>query len=96
VHIHVRQSGSWSEQFSLLFRDYLRARSEAASAYSKLKHQLAAEHHANREVYTETKGPIVWAVMRAATDWSQSIGWKPGPSDARSSSASRMWPNNRS
>jgi len=82
VHIHVRQSGSWSEQFSLLFRDYLRTHSEAASAYSKLKHRLAAEHHANREAYTEAKGPFIWTLMRAATDWSQSIGWESGESDA--------------
>ena len=25
VHIHFRKEGSWSEQFALLFRDYLRA-----------------------------------------------------------------------
>ena len=82
VHLQVRQSGSWGEQFSLLFRDYLRTHSEEASAYSKLKHRLAAEHHANREAYVEANGPFIWTVMRAATDWSQSVGWKPGTSDA--------------
>ena len=25
THIHVRQRGSWAEQFALLFRDYLRS-----------------------------------------------------------------------
>ena len=38
VHIHVRQSGSWGEQFSLLFRDYMRTHPEDAAAYSELKH----------------------------------------------------------
>jgi GrpB-like predicted nucleotidyltransferase (UPF0157 family) len=30
THIHVRRLGSWSEQFALLFRDYLRANPEDA------------------------------------------------------------------
>src|SRR5262249_11057136 len=28
THIHVRRAGSWSEQFALLFRDYLRTHPE--------------------------------------------------------------------
>jgi|SRR5579864_7112376 hypothetical protein len=36
----------------------------------------------NREAYAAAKGPFIWTVMQAATDWSQSIGWEPGPSDA--------------
>lgn len=82
VHIHVRQSGSWGEQFSLLFRDYLRAHSEDAAAYSKLKHRLAREHCANRQAYTDAKSPFIWTVMRAATEWAQATGWQPGASDA--------------
>lgn len=82
IHIHVRQSGSWGEQFSLLFRDYLRAHSEDAAAYSELKHRLAREHTTNRQAYTDAKGPFIWTVMRAATEWAQATGWQPGVSDA--------------
>jgi GrpB-like predicted nucleotidyltransferase (UPF0157 family) len=82
IHIHVRQSGSWGEQFSLLFRDYLRTHSEHAVAYSELKHRLAVEHRADRQAYVAAKGPFIWTVMRAATEWSQATGWQPGPSDA--------------
>jgi GrpB-like predicted nucleotidyltransferase (UPF0157 family) len=82
VHIHVRQSGSWGEQFSLLFRDYLRKHSEDAVTYSELKHRLASEHCTNRQAYTDAKGPFIWTVMRAATEWAQATGWQPGISDA--------------
>jgi GrpB-like predicted nucleotidyltransferase (UPF0157 family) len=37
THIHVRRAGSFSEQFPLLFRDYLRAYSDDAAAYDRLK-----------------------------------------------------------
>ena len=82
VHIHVRQSGSWGEQFSLLFRDYLRVHLEDAAAYSELKHRLAREHSANRQAYTDAKSPFIWTVMRTATEWAQATGWQPGLSDA--------------
>ena len=82
VHIHVRQSGSWGEQFSLLFRDYLRTHSADAVTYSELKHRLAIEHCTNRQAYVDAKGPFIWTVMRAATEWSQATGWQPGISDA--------------
>jgi len=82
VHIHVRQSGSWGEQFSLLFRDYMRNHPDDAAAYSDLKHRLAAEHRTNRQAYVDAKGPFIWAVMRAASEWAQATGWQPGISDA--------------
>jgi GrpB-like predicted nucleotidyltransferase (UPF0157 family) len=82
VHIHVRQSGSWGEQFSLLFRDYMRTHPEDAAAYNELKHRLAGAHRTNRQAYVDAKGPFIWTVMRAATEWSQATGWQPGISDA--------------
>jgi GrpB-like predicted nucleotidyltransferase (UPF0157 family) len=78
VHIHVRQSGSWGEQFSLLFRDYMRRHPEDAAAYSALKYRLAAEHRTNRQAYVDAKGPFIWTVMRTATEWSQATGWQLG------------------
>ncbi|MEM7287166.1 MAG: GrpB family protein, partial [Actinomycetota bacterium] len=41
THIHVRRAGSFSEQFGLLFREYLRAHASRAEAYAALKRSLA-------------------------------------------------------
>jgi GrpB-like predicted nucleotidyltransferase (UPF0157 family) len=82
THIHVRQAGSWAEQFALLFRDYLRAHPEDRDRYAALKHRLAKEFRDDRHAYTEAKIPFIWAVMSRADRWSQDVGWVPGPSDA--------------
>ena len=37
THIHVRQAGSWAEQFALLFRDYIRTHQEDALLYAELE-----------------------------------------------------------
>jgi GrpB-like predicted nucleotidyltransferase (UPF0157 family) len=82
THIHVRQHGSWSEQFALLFRDFLRCHSQQASEYAALKLALIQEDTHDRRGYTEAKGPAIWAIMRQASDWSQEVGWEPGSTDA--------------
>lgn len=81
THIHVRRAGSWSEQFSLLFRDYLRAHPVEAARYAELKDRLAGIHRDEREAYVEAKRPFIWEVMGRATQWSQATGWEPGPPD---------------
>ena len=84
VHIHVRQAGSFSEQFALLFRDYLRTHLDMASQYAQLKIELAQRYHRfeDRHVYTEAKRPFIWEVIAQADEWAQQTGWFPGPSDA--------------
>ena len=83
IHIHVRRAGSFSEQFPLLFRDYMRTHDEDAQRYAELKYGLAEEYGENRHGYVEAKGPFIWEIMRKAdVEWAQSIGWEPGPSDA--------------
>lgn len=82
THIHVRRSGSWAEQFALLFRDYLRMHWDAARQYAELKQGLAASYGADRQGYTEAKAPFIWELMRQADQWSQARGWRPGASDA--------------
>lgn len=81
VHIHVRLAGSWSEQFGLLFRDYLRAHPDDAAAYAALKYQLANEYRDARPAYVEAKSPFIWTIMERANSWSQDTGWRPGPPD---------------
>jgi GrpB-like predicted nucleotidyltransferase (UPF0157 family) len=82
THVHVRQAGSFGEQITLLFRDYLRAHPDEASSYAALKYRLAKEFRDDRPRYVDSKGPFVWQVLARAGAWSQANGWQPGPSDA--------------
>ncbi|MER5999277.1 GrpB family protein [Nonomuraea angiospora] len=82
THVHVRVLGSFSQQLSLLFRDYLRAHPGTAAEYAAVKRRLAAEFRHERHRYVEAKRPFIWDTLRLADDWSQVTGWTPGPSDA--------------
>jgi GrpB-like predicted nucleotidyltransferase (UPF0157 family) len=82
THVHVRRAGSFSEQWALLFRDYLRAHREAAAEYEAVKRRLAIRFRDDRHAYTDGKGPFMWEVIRRADEWAQAQGWLPGPSDA--------------
>lgn len=81
THIHVRQSGSFSEQLTLLFRDYLCAHPEDCLRYAREKHRLFELYKDERSKYVEGKGPIVWDIIQKAHIWSQEAGWKPSASD---------------
>lgn len=74
--------GSFSEQFPLLFRDYLRTHADDAAAYENLKRSLSAQFAHDRAAYTDAKAPFFWEVIRRADQWAQQSGWEPGPSDA--------------
>ncbi|MFB6725812.1 GrpB family protein [Kribbella sp. NPDC056345] len=82
THIHVRKSGSFSQQIPLLFRDYLRAHSDAAEQYAALKRELAGRFADNRAAYTDAKEPWIWDAIRQADGWAQQTGWELGPTDA--------------
>jgi GrpB-like predicted nucleotidyltransferase (UPF0157 family) len=82
TNIHVRRVGSFSEQFALLFRDYLRAAPEVAAEYEALKKRLATRFRDDRRAYTEAKVPFFWETIRQADEWAQHIGWVAAPSDA--------------
>lgn len=84
VHIHVRRAGSFSEQFALLFRDYMRTHPDVASQYAQLKIELAQRYSQveDRHLYTEAKSPFIWKIIAQADEWAQQMGWLPGPSDA--------------
>jgi GrpB-like predicted nucleotidyltransferase (UPF0157 family) len=81
THLHVRLRGHWSEQFALLFRDYLRAHPAAAARYAARKRELAPRYRIDPQSYTDAKDPFIWATMREADAWAQATGWAPGPSD---------------
>ena len=81
THIHVRQAGSFSEQITLLFRDYLRVHPTDCLRYAQEKHRLMKLYRNERPKYVEGKGPVVWDIMQKAHTWSLEVGWKPGISD---------------
>lgn len=82
THIHVRRAGSFSEQFALLFRDYLRHHAERADAYGDLKRNLAMAFRDDRQGYVDAKETFIWETIRLADAWAQASEWEPGPSDA--------------
>jgi GrpB-like predicted nucleotidyltransferase (UPF0157 family) len=82
THVHVRQAGSFSEQWALLFRDYLRAHRDMAAEYEAVKRRLAVRFREDRHAYTDAKVPFMWEVIRRADGWAQAQGWQPGPSNA--------------
>lgn len=82
THIHVRRAGSFSEQFPLLFRDYLRAHVQRAERFAAAKREFAPLLHTARAAYVDAKAPLVWEIVHEADDWAQLTGWEPGPSDA--------------
>ncbi|HEV2920340.1 MAG TPA: GrpB family protein, partial [Actinomycetota bacterium] len=52
THVHVRRAGSFSEQWALLFRDYLRAHPAVAADYEAEKRTLAIRFRDDRHGYT--------------------------------------------
>ena len=82
THVHVRRVGSFSEQYPLLMRDYLRQHRQSADEYENVKRQLAEQFPHDGLAYTNAKGSICWKIIHRADEWAQQIGWEPGPSDA--------------
>jgi len=81
THIHVRRAGSFSEQFPLLFRDYMRTHPRDAEKYAVLKLRLAEQYRDDRLGYTNAKSDFIWRVIARADQWAQDTGWEPAPSD---------------
>jgi GrpB-like predicted nucleotidyltransferase (UPF0157 family) len=67
-HLHLVPLGTPHWVGPIAFRDYLRAHSEVAAEYEALKRRLAAEHHLDREAYTQAKRPFIDRVTDVALD----------------------------
>ncbi len=77
----MREEGSWSGQFALLFRDYLRNHPADCREYARVKYQLMELYRNERERYVYEKEPIIWEIMKKASQWSQEFGWRPAETD---------------
>lgn len=82
THIHIRRIGTFSQQYPLLFRDFLRIDQRAAGDYESVKQTLAQRYRYDRRAYTDAKAAICWEIIRRADEWAQRTGWQPGPTDA--------------
>ncbi len=81
VNLHVRVAGRANQRYAVLFRDYLRANSAAASAYGQVKVALAGYHAQDVEAYYAIKDPVCDILLAGAEAWAATVGWVPGPSD---------------
>jgi GrpB-like predicted nucleotidyltransferase (UPF0157 family) len=75
MQVHVCAAGSSWERNHLLFRDFLRARPEAAAEYARLKTELAARHRDDRLAYTDAKTDFILDTLEAAGAWAGRTGW---------------------
>ena len=82
THVHVRRAGSFSEQFALLFRDFLRAHETEVEIYGRHKEELAQRYRDDRDAYVTAKTPQIWQIIQRADAWAQHTGWEPPASDA--------------
>ena len=65
-HLYLMQHDHPELLNLLLFRDALRKDAGLRQAYAALKDQLAAQHHSDRDAYTDAKSEFVQSVLRAA------------------------------
>lgn len=75
THIHVRQTGSANQRYALLFRDYLRQSSSAATAYAQVKVALARLHPDDTQAYYDVKDPVCDLIIEAAEQWAFASNW---------------------
>jgi GrpB-like predicted nucleotidyltransferase (UPF0157 family) len=65
-HLQIMQHDHPELRKLLLFRDVLRNDESVRQEYSALKDRLAAEHHMDRDAYTDAKSDFVRSVLQAA------------------------------
>jgi dephospho-CoA kinase len=76
AHVHVREVGSPGWEFSLLFRDWLRAESTERRAYAALKTELAGRL-TDSERYARAKEPWFEGAWGRSRAWARHTGWRP-------------------
>jgi GrpB-like predicted nucleotidyltransferase (UPF0157 family) len=74
ANVHVRVAGTPNQRYPLLFRDYLRAHPDAATAYARLKRGLA-DLGIDPGAYSDLKDPACDLILIAAEDWAERTGW---------------------
>ncbi|CCH01348.1 UPF0157 protein [Fibrella aestuarina BUZ 2] len=65
-HLYVCPADSLSLRNHLTLRDWLRQHPDEASAYGKLKKELARKHPYDMDAYIEGKTPFITGILKAA------------------------------
>ena len=76
THVHVREVGSPGWRWALMFRDWMRADSQARTDYEAEKRRIAAAVTTVSE-YAEAKGPWFDSVHARAEAWAADTAWEP-------------------
>ena len=76
THIHIRELHRVNQQYSLLFRDYLRADPAVCLAYADIKRALAVHFSHDVSAYYSIKDPHMDTVYQAALLWREINGWQ--------------------
>jgi GrpB-like predicted nucleotidyltransferase (UPF0157 family) len=77
-HVHVMEPSHSRWEARLVFRDYLRAHPEAASAYANIKRALAASSKGDIEAYRTGKDIFVEETTAKARRWRADAGASDG------------------
>lgn len=76
VNIHVREAGSATSRYALLFRDYLRSAPESRQAWGTFKLRLA-EAAPDIYAYGQVKATAQPLLMELAERWAAETAWAP-------------------
>jgi GrpB-like predicted nucleotidyltransferase (UPF0157 family) len=76
VNIHVREVGSATARYALLFRDYLRADMNSREVWAQFKVRLA-ETSTDLFSYGQIKSSAQPLLMALAEHWAESHEWRP-------------------
>jgi dephospho-CoA kinase len=76
VNIHVREVGSRTARYSLLFRDHLREDTSSRAAWGQFKIRLA-ETATDFYSYGQIKSTVQPLLMSLAEQWAETTAWRP-------------------
>lgn len=76
VNVHVREAGSATARYALLFRDYLRAEPASRDTWGRFKTRLA-DTGSEIFAYGQIKATIQPILMTLAERWAVDNAWRP-------------------
>ncbi len=80
-HLHVFQAGHPDIERHTVFRDFLRAKPDAAREYEKLKEKLAKRFPKQSGNYTAAKSDFILSMDEVARYWLEQNGYGKNPDD---------------
>lgn len=81
AHVHIRQRGTFNQQFPLICRDYLRSHPVTAKAYEQIKQRLAGFFPEDQDAYYDIKDPVFDIIHEGAMEWAKRVNWQEAAPD---------------